>query len=527
MKFSFSLSTRKKLRAYSGSQITALLVILIIVNILVHPLTFRVDLTDQKLFTLAPETKKLVRNLDDTVTISAFFSQNLPPELLTVRQQLTDLLGEYTSLSDRVHLTVRDPKSDEAAAREAQDLQIPEIQFNLFQQDQFQVTTGYLGIALQYHDKTETLPFIQDASNTEYDLTAALLKITRSSTPTIAFTSGHNETDTASLENILGKNYTVTTVDLTDGKFIDSSISTLVLAGPKLAFDDRSKFILDQFMMRGGKIIFFLDGVDVDNNLFGQKNKSDLFPLLSHYGVNEKQNIVFDALSHETLNFQSGLFSVLQPYPFWPRIIKDFINHDQPLTRALETAVLGWASSLESAQDAQGTSFTPLLSSTNGSWTVDSEPFSLAPNAFPADNPNKQSFVLAGSVQGNFSSFFKDKDKPAGPNGIQDPNFIDHVDNNSFIVVADSDMISEQTLQKYPENVVFAANAVDSLTQDESLISIRSRTASNRPLQPLSVSQKSLVKYGNIFGSVLLAVGIGLFTSWYRKHRGKKFKENL
>lgn len=528
MKIPFSLSVRKKFKIYSRSQIVLFAILLVFINILVYPLRARLDLTDEKIFTLAPETKRIVENINDTVTISAFFSQNLPPELITVRQQLTDLLNEYGSLSDTITLNFRDPKSDDAAAKEARDFGIPEVQFNLLQQDQFQVTTGYLGISVQYHDKTETIPFIQDASNTEYDLTSALLKVTRTSDPKVAFSTGHDEIDTQSLRQVLARNSTIVDADLASGTMIDPSIHTLIIAGPKTAFDDRSIFVIDQFVMRGGKVLFFLDGVDVDNSLVAQKNASNLFPLLSHYGVNEKNNLVFDPSSHETLNFQSGLFSVLQPYPFWPRILKDFINQQEPLTRALETAVFGWASSLDPVGDISDRTFIPLLSTTPNSWSLDQEPFSLSPQSFPAESPQKQSFVLAGMLKGNFPSFFQDKDKPAAPeNSAPDPAFLDHVEAGQIIVVADSDIISPQALEKYPENIVFAANAVDVLAQDESLISIRSRAAGNRPLQPLTPSQKALVKYGNIFGSVVLAIGFGFGIAYHRKYRGRKLQEKI
>lgn len=527
---SLTVSARTKMRWYSQTHVFLILALVIVLNILVQYFPLRLDLSEGKIFTLASVTKNTTRNLSDIVTITAFFSQEIPSEYIAVKQRAEDILTEYAKLSSNIVVQTKDPKKDEAAASEAQALGIPEIQFSLVKSDQFQVSTGYFGLALQYRDKNETLPVIQNADGLEYDITSALLKLTRAEVPEVAFASGHGEVETAELSEVLTKNYETRFVDLSSESLLDPSIGVLILAGPREPFTERQQYVLDQFIMRGGKVLLFLDGVNIDNALNAQINSTGLEPLLQHYGVTVNHDLIVDPLSHETIGFQSGLFQIFQPYPLWPRILKNALNSTHPVTASLESIVFGWASSLtvQNEKFSNETTFTTLAETSDQSWVQSSEPFILSPEALPQIASGAQkSFTVAGHLQGRLSSFFRGKTLPTkstttDPTSQSSEAFLESTDNASIIIVTDSEMLSPLALQNFDGDFAFFANAVDVLAQDESLISLRSRATTDRPLEPIPDRTKTLYKYGNIFASVIVVLFIGGGAYVIRKRRDRQ-----
>ncbi|OGY78670.1 MAG: hypothetical protein A3B74_04835 [Candidatus Kerfeldbacteria bacterium RIFCSPHIGHO2_02_FULL_42_14] len=531
---SLTLSSRQKIHWYSQFHVLLIVALVIVLNILVQSFSIRLDLSEGKIFTLSQVTKETVRNLSDVVTVTAFFSDEFPPEYIAAKQRAEDILSEYAKLSSNIVVQTKDPKKDDAASQEAQSLGIPEIQFSLVKSDQFQVSTGYIGIALQYRDKSETIPVIQDPDSLEYDMTSALVKLTRTDVTEVAFTSGHGEIDTSELQDALVKNYMIRSVDLTSETLIDPGIDVLIIAGPRQAFTDRAQYVVDQFIMRGGKVLFFLDGVSVDPSLIAQNNATGLEALLTNYGVTVNHDLIVDPLSHETIGFQSGLFQIFQPYPLWPRILKDTLHATHPITASLESIVLGWASSmtLQNEKFSSETTFTTLAETSDQSW-AQSEPFLLSPEALPqVPSDSQQHFIVAGHIKGKLTSFFRGKtlpqssvsETPPTPQSLQSSEtFLESTNNASVIVVTDSEMLSPLALQNFSGNFTFFANAVDVLAQDEAFIGLRSRSTTDRPLRPLPDRTKALYKYGNIFASVVLVLIMSAVVYFLRRRNDSKY----
>jgi ABC-type uncharacterized transport system involved in gliding motility auxiliary subunit len=157
---------------YGTSSIAAVIIvagILVALNVISTKLFVRADLTESKEFTVSRSSKQILRKLDDIVNVKVFFSKKLPPQLATMEQQLTDLLKEYQVYSGgKVKVRFIDPASKPELAREAQSMGIPQLQMNLLEKDQYQITNVYLGIGVQYGDKTQAIPVIDDVSSLEY-----------------------------------------------------------------------------------------------------------------------------------------------------------------------------------------------------------------------------------------------------------------------------------------------------------------------------------------------------------------------
>ena len=122
---------------------------------------YRIDLTQDKRYTLTPATKEVLGNLDDLVTIKLYFSGKLPPYLVTLRRDVVDILDEFQAYAgNNISIEFIDPTDNPALQQELRFMGIPQIQLNIIEKDQAQLTNVYLGLALFYADKKEVIPFI-------------------------------------------------------------------------------------------------------------------------------------------------------------------------------------------------------------------------------------------------------------------------------------------------------------------------------------------------------------------------------
>jgi ABC-2 type transport system permease protein len=531
-----NLLNRKNLfNTQSATLILIIIAVLVLINLISANHFARLDLTAEKQYTVSPVTKETLKKLDDLLTIKVYFSQQLPPNLAQTAQYVKDILGEYKAFSSKVNIELIDPAKDETTASELQSLGIPELQMQIMEKDEFKVQKGYFGLALFYADKKEVIPVVQDVQNLEYELTSAVKRLTSTELKKVGFLSGHDEhgiyenpygaqsqataNDYTSIKKSLDKNYTVTPIDVSSGQKIEN-IDTLIIAGPKKALSERELYEIDQFIMRGGKVIFLLDEVTVGEGLQATANQTGLETLLANYGIKANTDLVID-VSNETVGFTSGYMQFMLPYPFWPKLIKDNLDKDNAIMNKLQTLTLPWVSSL-STSDKAGIAFTILATTTNSAATV-SAPFNLDPQQqfSPTDRRKIPMIVLA---KAKFASAYAGKDAPAFESKDKTADTdkkIDQADQESqIVVVADSDFINDNSLQRFPDNAVFFLNAVDYVTMGSDLISIRAKTLTDRPIKSLDDEGKMITKGINIILIPLIVIIIGV-VRFYRRKKNK------
>ena len=144
----------------------------------------RFDMTAGKEYSISPATKKILKKLDDIITIKVFFSENLPPHVSKTVTDVKDILSEYSAYAGKnLRISWEDPAKSEEAKNLARSLGIPEVQLQTFEKDKVQAIKAYLGIGILYADKKEAIPVVQNLQNLEYDLTMAIMKVSRSSVP--------------------------------------------------------------------------------------------------------------------------------------------------------------------------------------------------------------------------------------------------------------------------------------------------------------------------------------------------------
>jgi len=561
-----SQSARKKRTIKYGvnSGLAALIFggILVAANVIGSRLFARADLTEGKEFTISSSTKQILKRLDDVVQIKVFFSKKLPPQLATLEQQVGDLLKEYEIYSDgKVTVRFFDPESEDVKGQ-ARSMGIPEVQMNVLEKDQYRVVNVLMGLGVQYGDKTEPIPLIQDVTSLEYELSSALVKVTRTEEKTIGFLTGHGERtldrDLEGMKRALEQQFAVRAVDLSQGRVaVPEDITLLIVAGPS-GVTERTEYQIDQYIMRGGKVIFLLDPMKLNEQvgLSAIPVRSGLDDLLAFYGARPEAAIVLDPARNSQATFQSGFFAYAVQYPLWPRITTQVggFNPDHPITSRLESLTLPWTAPLEvnvpidAPVEPDGPTYVPpaaansdqpgvraaILCQTTDQALTQQGRYELNPQTLMATPPTGAPRVmpLAVLLTGTFKSFYAGKPVPsagdemlaadgislaANANANANETGVPQSTDTQLLVVGGSHFATNQFLRSFPENLLFLQNSIDYLTLGDELIAIRSRGATERPLQQLSDGAKAAVRYGNTFGTAALVIAFGLIQRGLRR----------
>ncbi len=484
--------------------------ILLLINLIGINLFFRLDLTDDAVYSLSDASIEMVRNLDDPVTFKVFFTKDLRPPFSSNLRFLQDKLEDYRAYGGQnIQYEILDPGDDEALRKEAGRFGIPPVQIQVVENDNVQIKNAFMGMAIEYAGKREVIPVIQDIASLEYDITVAVQKLTRSRTPVVGFLTGHGEPDPAEdmqgLNHGLQRNYEVHSVSLKDSTLSEEP-DVLMVVAPTDSLPPALLKAIDGYIMGGGKAGFLLNRVATDLRK-GQAHPSTtgLEDFLAHYGVHISPDLVMDRQSSSiSVQRNMGGFLINQAidYPFFP-IIRNF-NQDNQMVNRLREVVLYFASTIDTTAGLpSGVHFQPLLTSSEQS-SVQKGYFSVQP--MPLQAPLEGGpYVLAGAYSGTFPSVYH-------------PGVVSA--ETRLVAVGDGDFINSTLLgQDIPGNDRLAQNIVDWLGQDEALLTIRSKSIEPRALEPVSESVRPLIKYFNILGPALLVLLFGLFRWRSKKNR--------
>jgi len=505
--------------------ITIMIVLIaVMLNYIASNHFFRIDLTKNQIYAVSGASKKIMGNLDDIVNVKVYFSETLPPNLLAVRQYVQDMLGELSSYSKgNLAVSFLDP-SDPNVRNEALSYGIPQIQMNIVEKDKLEVKNGFLGIAVVYGNKTETLPVVQNIMNVEYDLVAAVKKVTAKEDRVLGFLTGHGEPsledrikvdqqgDTYSfLKQALDRNYKVVEVNLSKGDTL-SNVNTLLIAGSKTSFSDDEKYAIDQFLMKGGNIVIMLDTIDVSQDLKTIALDLGLDDMLKQYGIGIEKQFVLDR-SNENASFNQGFVNFIIPYPYWVKAINKYFDKTNPIVANLDSVAFPWTSPIKIYETKNVKS--TILINTTGDAGLSGETFDLSPGA----NQNlteKNQYPLAVLLEGEFSSYFSENsDKKDFIQKSEKPARI--------LVIGNSRFITDRFLNNFGQNMAFAMNAIDFLTLDESLISIRSKTSFDLPIKDLSAGDRQIVKFTGILLMPIIVIVFGVLRFFARKRQKVNF----
>jgi ABC-type uncharacterized transport system involved in gliding motility auxiliary subunit len=510
--------------------VVAVLVILIAVNVLGGFLKVRGDLTENQLYTLSPGTKKILDKLDTPVEIRFYYSRDntsMPVPLRTYAQEIEDLLSEYQQASHgKIQVVKLDPKPDSDAEDSARlDGVQGQTTANNLTGDKI-----YLGLAVSCLDAKTQISFLSPERETllEYDISRAVSSVVnpkkvvvgvmsalpvlgREATPMMMM-QRQRGTDPWVFIQELKQNYTVRDVPISAEK-IDADVSVLLVAYPK-GITESAQFAIDQFLLRGGKMVALLDPFSfVDSQLSGQEGmmrgetySANLDKLLKAWGLTFTANqIVADpSLATKIQRQNNSVDSDITVLT----VSGDNINKSDPLGASTTDLLLPFTGAF-SGTPASGLKEEVLVSSSPQAGLVDASIVMMGGDgARKFYKPGNTALPLAIRLSGKFTTAFPNG-KPAAaptptptpvpnasptPSATPTPVPLKEATNDGVVVlVGDSDFAYDQIAgqaQQVLNQVVFRPNngnlsliesSVELLAGDSNLISIRSRASANRP----------------------------------------------
>lgn len=515
----------------------ALLAILIAVNVMLGNIHFRKDLTEEKSFTLSEGTKAVLKKLDAPVTLKYFFTRSsaeVPIPLKTFAQQVEDLLQEYRlAANGKIIVEIYDPKPDSDAEEWAE-------RYGLGGQNPGMIEPAiYCGLVAVKGGDSETIPFIDPRSEEllEYNITRMIARVADPKKPVIGVMSSlpvmgvrsfpyampgqprpKNQPPWIIFQD-LGKDYDVRSLPA-GAEQIEPDVSVMIVIHPK-NLSDKTLFALDQFVLRGGRLMVFVDplcmceAMNADAPPDRSKPFSDLNKLTDAWGIKyEADKVVADLEAATSVRRNDNS---VDNSPIFLSLRQENIDGKDIITAALESLILPGAGAF-SGTGAEGLSLTPLLVSSTQSQLIDAMTAQFGSEAIRRDfQAGLKRMNIAVRLQGRFKTAFPEGAPKAAPDNDEakdngqkpeeakktDPPALKASEKpTTIILVADADLLYDaftvqemnvfgtRAHQPMNDNINFFANTVDNLAGSADLAKIRSRGRFDRPFDRVIALQR-------------------------------------
>ena len=495
--------------------LVVLAVIVIAADFILAKLPLRCDLTAERLYTLSEGSRTVLSKLEEDVTFKYYLSASaadMPMQLKTYAQEVENLMKEYERASGgHIVLETYDPKPDSDAEEWAQRYGIEPQTVNPFG------SPIYFGVTAVCGDREETLGVLSPRTQAtlEYDLTRLVTRVAWPEKPVLGVLTSLGDVLGGEMNPMmmqmgqrppqgwaafaeLGKDYEVRNV-ATDVEKIDDDITTLVVLHAK-DLSDKALYAIDQFVLRGGKLIACCDPFSVKDMIAsrqkqnpmmmqmggGMDGPSTLGKLFDAWGVKfETGKVACDLEASTKLNNGQG---GVDENPAVLSLGKDNLDEGDLLVRGLSNLMFPFSGAFEFAKKDMDLVFTPVITtSKDNSCAVDKMTFQFGGGIKDAI-PDGKARVLAARLSGQFKTAY-----PKGPDGTNDVSKALKEGKGTVLLFGDSDFLADDfcvRMMKTPfgsipqlinDNLTLFSNVIEQFAGREELIGVRSRGASDRP----------------------------------------------
>lgn len=561
------------------------LVIIIFLNVIGYFFFARIDLTQEKRYTLSESSKKLMSNLEDIVFIRCYLEGDIPSEYKKLRNETKEMLDQFRAYNPDIEYEFVDPNGFENAKDKNEFYQrlfekgfSPLLTTSTNNNSQVQqYIFPYLEIT--YKGRTTIVPLISSKNgfssdgivnasieNLEYNLYTAIRSVATQQRGKVAFLYGHGEWQ---VENIwdfissLNEYYTVDSISineklnaLTERVYdsvnpnlvkIKNKFDCLVIAKPTSIFSYKDLYLIDQYIMHGGKVLWLvdpllvsMDSLQTQANTFAISNFTGVDDILFRYGVKLNTNLVTDMQCAKipivTGQYQNNTPQMTYyPWNFFPEISP---NSNHIISDKISPVKMEFASSIDTTNSPAKK--TVLLSSSNRTRVLNSPvnvSLQMLKQKQDASLFNSGAKDVAILLEGEFSSAFKNRLTPEMELNSQ-MAYKDFSDTTAMIVIADGDVVRNDFMNgqllplgydKYTRkmygNKEFLVNCVNYLCGDEDLIPLRSREVIMRNLDLAKVErEKTAWQIVNVALPIVVIVLFGVLLAVLRKKTFTKTK---
>lgn len=486
--------------------------IIILLNILSDSFFFRLDFTADKRYTLSKATTDILSSVKSPVTVKAYFSENLPPDIAKTKRDFKDLLIEYSSRSKgKVVYTFINPNEKEEAEQEAAQSGVQPVMINVRDKDQMKQQKAYLGAVIQMGERTEVIPFMQPGAAMEYALSSSIKKLSVTEKSVVGILQGHGEPSGRAIQqaqNGLAVMYNVEEVSLNDTTLISDRIKTLAIIDPKDSFPQTHLQQLDQFLAMGKNLFIAYNRETADlSKATGNSRHTGLEDWLASKKIQIADQFVVDATcgNINVMQQQGGFqFNTQIQFPYFP-LINKFDEH--PVTKGLEQVILRFPSPLTYTGDST-VKYMPILKTSPKAGLEQSPTFFNVQKQWTLNDFPMQNIVLGAAFSGKITGSA----------------------NSKMVVIANGDFAvngeGQGAMQQLPpDNVNLLVNAVDWLSDESGLIELRTKGVTSRPLDIIEDGPKAFYKYLNFLLPIFIIVAYGFVRAQIKRSQKMKRME--
>lgn len=561
------------------------ILLLIAINWVGSKFHARIDFTNERRFTLSPSTEFILKNLDSTVDITVLLAGDLKSEFKKLSNSTRELLENFKNyggnkiqykfelpgegLADSLKANVFDSLIGMGLRPTNQQVQVKEGEGKTQRQI-------FPGVIIQYGSKSIAVDLLQgqvqknvfnsddildkQSLNSaeallEYKFANAIQKLTQKEVPVVAYAYGNGEPPYGFLPahdvfETLGKNFIVDTVNVKTQPFINPEYAAVVIVKPTEKFTDDDKFKLDQYVMNGGRLLFFMDVLYAERDslqngeLIAYSRDLNLNDLLFRYGARINTDLLADKhcdkIPVEVGSVGGQSQKQLLPWPYAPLLQP---GSDNVIVKN-QADVLGQFANAIDTVDAPGITKTILLSSSGSAYTLPT-PARIELNSLQTIEDvtkfNRKNIPVAVLLEGKFVSMYANRTSQSQIDTLKSYNLTfqrESITPGKVIVVGDADIVLNQVsesigplpmgMNKYTKiqyaNKDFFLNCTEYLADKKNILDARAKDYTLRLLDvQKTTSQRSFWQIINIVVPILLVCFFAFGYQWWRKRKYTKF----
>jgi gliding-associated putative ABC transporter substrate-binding component GldG len=548
-----------------------IIAVIVSINYLASVFHQRIDLTNEKRFTISTPVKKILKNIDQKMEISIFLRGDIPAGFKKLSVSAQELLQEFKEYSNgNIHYKIisadeKMPGTERTYADTLSSLGIVPINLKVQLKEGEQSQYIYPAALVNYQNKLEPVNLYSGSSSfitapelnsaealLEFNFADAIEKIINNKKPMVAYAVGNGEPIGPNIydlvENVLKKNYNLFMMDLAKEPVIPDTFKLLIIVKPTLTFNDAEKLKIDQYVMHGGKLLCFIDRLEAETDSLQIKNQViaydrnlGLQDLFFKYGIRINPDLLMD-LQCDFLPFSvngKDQFEFLHwnYFPLFESKQNNIINKNLGLVAGRFVNTIDTVS-------ASGIKKTILLNSSSNSRTIETPALISGEenrNAAVDAAFNKSNLIAGVLLEGKFTSLFKNRvsrEQMDSLNFYGSPFQSENINENKIIIVSDGDIVLNQvykgqllpmgvnsytvgTQYEYQfANRQFADNCIEYLINNSGLSEAKSKDYKLRLLDPKKTSeQRSFWEILNLGLPVFLILIFGIIYQWWRKRK--------
>ena len=548
---------------------------IVLLTIVSEKFFFRIDLTSEKRYSLSDNTKNLLRNLDDDLEMTIYLDGDLNSGFLRLRRSVKEMMDEFSAYSARSvkyhFVNPSEGTTNEERMKKYEELEKKGMRgimvYDKDSEGESRQKMVFPWAEISYKGKKSNIHLLKNIphksgeenlnisiESLEYEITDVLRIITSTKTAKVAFLEGHGEFTEPFVYDItqtLSHYYQVDRGVLSGNVEELNDYEAVIIAGPTQKFSEADKFVLDQYIMHGGRVLWMVDGTRISldslstaSETIGVENDVNLTDQLFKYGVRINADLVQDVqCSFIPVNMsREGDAPEYKPMPwYYSPLLLTVPTHS--ISKNIAPVKSEFVSSIHFVNDNDQIRKTPLLVTSTGTHLqnipsiVSMDIINVEQNGYYF---NTQNAITGAVLEGIFPSVFTNRMIPNGITGTT--GIVSESKPTKMVVVADGDVIrndvqgSGQNTNILPlgydrymnqkfGNSEFVLNAVNYLTDDDGWMSLRSREIQLRLLnKPAIIGQR---KFWQIVNIVLPLIALFAFGALFHFVRNRKYTREI